>query len=90
MKLFTIAKIEIKKSFKATFILSLFMGLFVIMIMAIFDPELFAGFEEIMDVYPDAIKAMVGSALDLGTIGGLYTAEFYLKGGTRYTNYYRE
>ncbi|GAG92641.1 unnamed protein product, partial [marine sediment metagenome] len=76
MKLFTIAKIEIKKSFKATLILSLFMSLFVIMIIAIFDPELFAGFEEIMDAYPDIIKNMVGSAFDLGTIGGFYTVEF--------------
>lgn len=76
MKLFTIAKIEIKKSFKATFILSLIMGLFVIMIIAIFDPEIFAGFEEIIDAYPDIIKNMVGSAFDLGTIGGFYTVEF--------------
>ncbi len=76
MKLFTIAKIEIKKSFKAVFALSLLMGLFVILIMVIFDPELFAGVEEMLDLYPDAIKDMLGSALDLGTIGGLYTVEF--------------
>ena len=76
MKLFTIAKIEIKKSFKATFALSLLMGLFVILIMVIFDPELFAGVEEMLDLFPDAIKDMLGSALDLGTIGGLYTVEF--------------
>ncbi len=76
MKLFTITKIEIKKSFKPVLLLSLLMCLFVLMIVSIFDPELFEGIEEMMDLFPEAIKDMLGSALDLTTIGGFYTIEF--------------
>jgi ABC-2 type transport system permease protein len=76
MKLFTIAQIEIKKSIKAVLMLSLFMALLVTMVMAIFDPELFAGLEGVLDAYPDAIKELLGSVIDLGTIMGYFTIEF--------------
>jgi len=76
MKVHTIATIEIKKSFKGVLKVSAFMALFVIMIASIFDPDLFAGMEEVFANYPDFIMEMVGGALDLGTFGGFYTLEF--------------
>ena len=76
MKLFAIALIEIKKSFKAVLNVSLFMGLFILMITTIFDPDIFVGMEDIMDAYPDFIMEIMGSAFDLGTYGGFYTVEF--------------
>ena len=76
MKVHTIATIEIKKSFKGVLKVSAFMALFVIMIVSIFDPDLFAGMEEVFANYPDFIMEMVGGALDLGTFGGFYTLEF--------------
>ena len=76
MKVHTIALIEIKKSFKGVLKVSVFMGLFVIMITSIFDPDLFVGMEEMLEAYPEFILEMIGSALDLGTYGGFYTMEF--------------
>jgi len=76
MKVHTIAVIEIKKSIKGVLKVSLFMAFFVILITSIFDPELFAGLEEMLVAYPDFILEMIGSALDLGTYGGFYTMEF--------------
>ena len=78
MKVHTIALIEIKKSIKGVLIISLFMAFFVIMITAIFDPDLFLGMEEMLEAYPEFILEMVGSALDLGTYGGFFTIEFLL------------
>ncbi len=76
MKIFTVAWIEIKKSFGAVLKLSTFMALFVLMITSIFDPDLFVGMEEMLANYPEAIMKMIGSALDLGTFAGFYTIEF--------------
>ncbi|MHA1612154.1 MAG: ABC transporter permease subunit [Promethearchaeota archaeon] len=76
MKLFTIAKIEIKKSLKPVFTVSLMMGLFILMIASIFDPELFEGVEEMMEAYPAAILDMVGGIFDLATFGGFFNMEF--------------
>jgi ABC-2 type transport system permease protein len=76
MKLHTIALIEIKKSIKGVLKVSLFMALFVILISSIFDPELFAGMEEMLEAYPEFILEMIGGALDLSTYGGFYTMEF--------------
>ena len=44
--------------------------------MAIFDPDLFAGLEDILDAYPEAIKELLGSVIDIGTIEGYFTIEF--------------
>ena len=76
MKVHTIATIEIKKSFKGVLKVSAFMALFVIMIASIFDPDLFAGMEEMLEAYPEFILEMIGGALDLATFGGFYTVEF--------------
>ncbi len=76
MKVFTIAQIEIKKSFKAILKLSIFMSLFILMVTAVFDPDLFVGMEDLLAGYPDFIMEMMGGALDLGTYGGFYTIEF--------------
>ncbi|WP_371802473.1 ABC transporter permease subunit [Candidatus Lokiarchaeum ossiferum] len=76
MSLLTITKIEIKKSLKATLLLSIIMGLFVLMIAVIFDPDLFAEVEDIFSNYPEAILDMVGGVLDMSTFAGFYTVEF--------------
>ncbi len=47
-----------------------------IMIISVFDPELFGGFEEIVDQYPQAIVDMVGGNLAMGTLSGFITMEF--------------
>ena len=76
MSLFTIAKIEIKKSLKSTLIYSLIMGSFVLMIALIFDPELFAGMEDMLEAYPEAIIELIGGVFDLSTFGGFFSMEF--------------
>ncbi|UYP46979.1 hypothetical protein NEF87_003264 [Candidatus Lokiarchaeum ossiferum] len=76
MSLLTITKIEIKKSLKSTLLLSIIMGLFVLMIAVIFDPDLFVDFEDLVANYPEAILDMVGGVLDMTTFAGFYTVEF--------------
>lgn len=76
MKVHTIALIEIKKNFKSVLKVSFFMGAFILMITAIFDPDSFSELEGYMDTMPPAILEMMGGAMDLGTFGGFFTIEF--------------
>ncbi len=76
MRLIAITKTEIKKSLKSTAILSGIMGLFILMIASIFDPDLFVGMEDMLDAYPDALLDMIGGVFDLATFAGFFTMEF--------------
>ncbi len=76
MSFFNILTVEIKKNWGSIIKLTSILALFMIMIISVFDPELFSGFEDIVEQYPQAIIDMVGGNLAMGKLSGFITIEF--------------
>jgi len=70
MKIFQIILKEIKDSYKGILIFTVLLSLFFMWFVSFYDPELFAGMEDILDSYPDAIKQLVGDFLSLTIFSG--------------------
>ncbi len=77
MSFFTILKIELKKNIKSILKVSFGIALFTIMLVNVFDPDLFAGMDDLIEAYPQVIKDMVGGMISMKTIGGFLTMEFF-------------
>lgn len=76
MRFLSILKLELKKNFKSILKTVVFLALFMLMYMSMFDPELFAGMEDIMDSFPAAMLDLVGGTFELSTLAGFLTMEF--------------
>ena len=76
MNFLHILKIELKKNIKSILIISLVLSLFMLMILFMFDPELFGDMEDFMENYPQAILDMMGGAMSLSTLAGFINMEF--------------
>ncbi|MFX1237235.1 MAG: ABC transporter permease subunit [Promethearchaeota archaeon] len=69
-KPFKISWTELISSKKGILLYSILMFLFVYWFMSIYDPELFAGFEDFYDNFPPEILQMIGGQLSLAEFGG--------------------
>ena len=76
MNSFSIFKIEIKKHFGSILKISGLLSLFMLLILWMFDPELFGEMDEMMKNYPQGILDMMGSVISLSTLSGFITMEF--------------
>ena len=52
------------------------LSLFVLMVISIYDPDLFGEFEDLIELYPEAILDLVGGSFSAGTLSGFITIEF--------------
>ncbi|MFX1378418.1 MAG: ABC transporter permease subunit [Promethearchaeota archaeon] len=85
MKVIQIVWNELQNHYKSLLIYTGIMSLFFIWFVTFFDPELFAGMEEIFEGYPDAIKQIVGEFYNLAEFGGflnvyLFSVSFFYFG----------
>jgi ABC-type transport system involved in multi-copper enzyme maturation permease subunit len=76
MNVLSIFKIELKKNFGSILKISLMVSLFMLMILYVFDPELFSGMEDMFSNYPQEILDMLGGVVSLSTLAGFITMEF--------------
>ena len=76
MSILHILKIELKTNMKSILKMSIALSLFMLLMLLMFDPELFGGMEEMLDAYPEEILAMIGGTISLGTLTGFITMEF--------------
>ncbi|NVM35463.1 MAG: ABC transporter permease subunit [Candidatus Lokiarchaeota archaeon] len=70
MKVLQIIWKELKVGKKGIIIYAALMSLFYLWFVSIYDPDLLANFNEIMENYPEAIQQMVGEYFSLATFGG--------------------
>ena len=70
MKVLQIVWKELKKDYKSLLIFTGIMSLFFMWFVTFFDPELFAGLEEVFESYPEAIRQMIGEFYNLAEFGG--------------------
>jgi ABC-2 type transport system permease protein len=85
MKVMQIVWKELKNHYKSILIYSGIMSLFFIWFVTFFDPELFAGMEEIIEGYPEAIRQIIGEFYNLAEFGGflnvyLFSVSFFYFG----------
>jgi ABC-2 type transport system permease protein len=76
MNILKILTIELKKSIKSILKVSLVLSLFMLLVLLIYDPDLFAGIEDMLVNYPEEILALIGGTISLGTLSGFITVEF--------------
>ena len=79
MELFSVLKFELKRNLKAILIFGGVVGGFILLMSMIFDPTLFAEYNDILEGVPPEILALIGGIVDLSTFEGffnLYIFEF--------------
>ena len=76
MNFLSIMKIELKKDINSILKISSVLSLFVLLILFIFDPDLFAGMEDYFAGFPPEILVMIGGTISLETLSGFITMEF--------------
>ncbi len=69
-KIFSIAKSEIQRNFRSILIYSVLIGALLMLLMTMFDPELFGDLSAILENYPESLRQMIGDNLDLTRIEG--------------------
>jgi ABC-2 type transport system permease protein len=85
MKAIQIVWTELKNHYKSIMIYSGIMALFFVWFVTFFDPDLFAGMEEVFENYPEAIRQIVGEFYNLSEFGGfinvyLFSVSFFYFG----------
>ena len=76
MNFLSILKIELKKNIISILKMSSVLSLFMLLILFIFDPEMFAGMEDYIASLPPEILVMIGGVFSLRTLSGFITMEF--------------
>lgn len=70
MKVLQIVWKELKLHYKSLLIFTGIMSLFFLWFVTFYDPELFAGMEEVFENYPEVIRQIVGEFYNLAEFGG--------------------
>ena len=76
MNFLSIMKIELKKNLSSILKISSVLSLFMLLILFVFDPDLFEGMEDLLAGYPQIVLDMIGGVISLGTLSGFITMEF--------------
>ena len=73
MEVFSVLKFEVKKNFKSILAFTGVIGGFVLLMNSLFDPTIFAYYNEIMNNMPPEVLDLIGGLTDLSTFEGFFT-----------------